>query len=322
MKPSSWKTVPNSFAETVQIVENYARQEIIQEARDKQLFYHTLDHSLAVKRRANTIFEAIEPVLPQSQLTIGLDRLKSLINMTAMAHDMVQQFSNSFEASQPRERIPGISEAATVDKLIEYIQQLNQGLSSLGVDKSILFNDQDIAIIKDGILATVCDRDPQAGKANYSFSNYSIYQPYLYNSQPKISIVGDIIALADLGTLGMEGVQPFLREGILVFVEDNLDLKDFILNCNRLSYDLGDRLTQAKIRSRLLNMSRFIVSLAQERYARFELEIAGFPPEARQILRSQVFIHFNQKNITQIQKSVPTSEKSSFAELIDFFCLK
>lgn len=320
MKQSSSKTEPNSFAETVQLVENYVKQEIIQQTRNKQLFYHTIDHSLAVKRRASTIFRAIESVLPQDRVPLDSHRLKRLIDVSAMAHDLVQQFTNSDEASQPRKRSPGISEIASVDKLTDYIQQLNQRLSKLGVDDSILFGDLDLAIIKDGILATICDRDPQAGRADYSFSPYSIYQPYLYNSQPKISIVGDIIALADLGALGMEGVEAFLREGILVFLEDNLDLKDLIINCD-VNCDCCDLPTQARIKTRLLNMSRFIVSLAQERYARFELEIAGFAPEARQILRSQVFIHFNQKNIAKIKAIVPTNENTSFTELINFFCL-
>ena len=320
MKQSSGETVPNSFAETVQLVENYAKQKISREVRDKQLYYHTIDHSLAVKRRANIIFQAIESVLPQNQIKIDFNRLKSLIGVTAIAHDMVQKFTDADEANQPRKRIPGISEVASADQLISYIHQLNQRLSKLGVDDSILFGDLDLAIIKDGILATICDRDPQAGKADYSFSPYSIYQPYLYTSQPKTSIVGDIIALADLGALGMEGVEAFLREGILVFLEDNLDLKDLILSCD-LNYDSFDLPTQAKIKARLLNMSRFIVSLAQERYARFELEIAGFPPKACQILRSQVFIHFNQKNIAQIKAIVPTDENTSFTKLINFFCL-
>ena len=316
MKQSSWSNKPNSFAETVGLVENYVRQEIIQEVRNKQLYYHTIDHALAVKRRAKLIFWAIEPVLPPDRLPLKSNRLENLLDVCAIAHDTVQEFAEIEAADRPRKRIPGISETATVNKLVEYIRQLNQELSKLDVDSSILFSDLDLAIIKDAILATICDRDPQAGKSNYSFSAHSIYQPYLYNGEPKISLLGNIIALADLGTLAMDGIEPFVREGILVFLEDNLDFKDSILNCN-----YPDSSVRAKIKVRLLNMSRFMVSLARERYARLEREIVDFPPPARQILRSQVFVHLNPQTIAKIEARIPTDDRTSLAELIDFFCL-
>jgi hypothetical protein len=318
MNPNSWKTKPSSFTETVQLVEDFVQQEIIRETEEKQLYYHTIDHAIAVKRRANHIFQAIKFILSASQLPTELNRLNRLIELCALAHDMVQQFSRSQESKSPRQRIPGVSEAATVNKLIEYIENLNQTLLATQADASILFSDLDLATIEDGILATICDRDPQAGKASYSFSPHSIYQPYLYNLQRKTSIIGKIIALADLGTLGMEGVEPYIKEGILVFLEDNLDLKSLILNCNYSNLSIPQN---TKVRLRLLNMARFIVSFAQERKARFELEIANFCPQSRQILREQVFTHLNQENIDKIKAIVPTDDQTSLVELIDFFCL-
>ena len=317
MKQNSWKK-PNSFTETAKLVEKFAIQEIARETEEKQLYYHTLDHAIAVKRRAKCIFRAIKPILSNSQSSVELDRLESLISICAMAHDMVQQFSQSEDkVATPRKRISGVSEIATANKLIDYLKHLNQKLSIDRADSAILFRDEDLATIEDAILATICDRDPKAGKANYSFSAHSIYQPYLYSSQPKISIVGNIIALADLGTLGIDGVEPYIREGILVFLEDNLDTKSLILNCDYPSPSI-----QAATKARLLNMARFIVNLAEERKARFELEIAEFCPEAREILREKVFIYLNQENIKKIKTTVPTSDNTSLEELIDFFCLK
>ena len=316
MTQDSWETKPSSFAETVQLVENFVEGEIVRETKEKQLYYHTIDHALAVKRRANIIFKAIESTLSISQRLTELNRLEHSIGLCAMAHDMVQQFCLSTEIKTPRKRISGISEIATANKLIEYINNFNRALSDRQVDSEILFSDLDIAVIKDAILATICDRDPQAGKTAYSFSSYSIYQPYLYDSQAKISIVGRIIALADLGTLGMEGVEQYIKEGILVFLEDNLDLKNLILNCDR-----SNLLIDESTRVRLLNMARFIVNLARERKARFELEIAGFTPQARQILREQVFIYLDRENIKKIEARVPTKESTNLAELADFFCL-
>lgn len=315
MKQNSWKK-PNSFTETVELVENFARQEIVRETEEKQLYYHTIDHAIAVKRRANRIFQAVKFTLSNKLSPTELARLERLIALCAMTHDMVQQFTLSKEIRTPRKRIPGVSETATVNKLVEYLKNLNQELSVNRHNSSILFSKEDLATIEEGILATVCDRDPQAGKAPYSFSAHSIYQPYLYDSQSKISIVGQIIALADLGTLGMDGVKPYIREGILVFLEDNLDVKSLILDC-----DYPNPSIQTATKARLLNMARFIVNLAQERKARFELEIAGFCPEARKVLREKVFTHFNQENIETIKAIVPNGDNVSLEELTDFFCL-
>ncbi len=316
MKKNNWEKRPNSFAETVQLVENYAVEEIKQETNKKQLYYHTLSHALSVKRRASKIFQSIKPILAESTPVATLDRLESLIKLCAMAHDMVQCFHPPTEANKSRKRFPGVSETATVNKLIDYIQNLNRQLAIDNLDASILFSDLDLKIIRDGIMATICDRDPQAGKASYSFSPYSIYQPYLYNSQHKISIVGSIIALADLGTLGMEGVENYIQEGIWIFIEDNLDLKELILNC-----DCSPKLDKHITRTRLLNMTQFIVNLAKERVARLELEISGFTASMREILRQQVFIYLDAENIKQIETIVPTDENTSLSDLIKFFCL-
>lgn len=313
MKQHGWEK-PNSFSETVRLVENLVEQQIVRETAQKQLYYHTIEHANSVKRRAIRIFQAIDSVVVNEGLSIESNRLQSLIELCAMSHDMVQDFSLADKHQIPRKRIPGVSETATVEKLFEYIEHLNRALP-IDLNSSILFNDLDLAIIEDAIMATVCELDPQAGKAVYSFSSHSIYQPYLYNSQPKTSIAGNIIALADLGTLGIDGIEPYIREGILVFVEDNLDIKNFILNCN-----YPNSLDRGEIKNRFLKMARFIVNLARERKARFELEIAGFCPKARQILREEVFIHLTQENIEKIEAIVPTNEDVSLTELIDFFC--
>lgn len=313
MITNNWETKPSSFAETVELVENFVLQEIRRETEEKQLYYHTIDHALAVKRRAKIIFQAIAPTLNQSQAEIN--RLASIIDLCAISHDMVQKFSvPGFSA--PRQRIPGVSEVATSDKLIKYINNLNQALAKHQIDPEILFADSDLSTIKEAILATICDRDPQAGKTTYSFSPFSIYQPYLYDPLKHTSLAAKIVALADLGALGIDGVEQYIKEGILVFLEDNLDLK-----CSILNGEVTKPSTTQEISTRLLSMTRFIVNLAKERQARFELEIMGFTLQARQILREQVFIYLDSNNINQIQAIVPTSDHTTLKELVDFFCL-
>lgn len=324
MKQDYWDKKPSSFADTVQLVENYVRQEIIREVRVKQLYYHNLDHALAVKRRANYIFQKIEPILSQNKSLAEIKRLACLIDLCGFAHDMVQIFEPNTSSCQPRKRRAGLSETATANKLLRFIQKLNRQLAACQIDPSFTFSDRDRKIIRDGILATICTRDPQAGQANYSFSPYSIYQPYLYEFSPKASIVGKIIALADLGALGIDGVESYIKDGILVFLEDNPDIEGTISTynssgCQNFDCYYGDG--SSAIASKILTMTRFMVSLARERKARFELEISGFEEPIRQILREQVFIHLTQKNMQKIEAMIPTQDDANLAQLIDFLSL-
>jgi hypothetical protein len=314
MTQKYWEQKPTSFAEIVQLVEKYLQAEIVQETKDKQLYYHNLDHALAVKRRANSIFQAIKPVLIENYSLQELARLESLISICGLAHDMVQ----IFEPTPPnlsRKRLSGSSETETANKLLRYIQNLNQAVATEKLDASFLFSDREQQIMRDAIIATICVQDPHGSKASATFFPHSIYQPYLYDSHSKISIVGSIIALADLGALGMDGVEAYIQDGILVFLEDNPHLQELVLHCHHPNSSTQD-LTKAK----LLTMSRFIVDLAYERQARFEQEIAGFMPQMRQILRNQVFIYLNQASIDRITTLVPNQSSASFSQLISFFC--
>jgi len=324
VKKNYWNKKPSSFAETVQLVENYVQAEIRQETKDKQLFYHSLDHALAVKSRASSIFQAIKSFLAQEISAAELKRLEDLINLSALAHDMVQLFDPSTPVNQSRKRLTGLSETETANKLLKYIQDLNRQLTTSDPTSAILFSDRDQQIIQDAIAATVCQHNSQVDIANDTFSAPSIYQPYLYQSQPKISIVGSIIALADLGTLGMEGADQYIQDGILIFLEDNPNYEGLIMDCNSQKYepktgcDLPDK---NLVRNKLLTMAQFMVSFAHDRKARFEWEISGFSPQVRQTLRDQVFIYLSQETISQIEAVIPTHQNASLAELIDFFYL-
>lgn len=326
MTQKYWEQQPTSFTETVQLVEQYVQGEIVQEIKDKQLYYHNLNHALAVKRRANSIFQAIKPILAENHSRQELTRLESLISICGLAHDMVQIFEPTLP-NLTRKRLSGSSELQTANKLLRYIQNLNQALiqalKTEKLDSSLLFSDREQQIIRDAIMATICIQDPQGSKAAASCSSYAIYQPYLYDPQNKISIVGSIIALADLGALGMDGVEAYIQDGILVFLEDNPHLKELVLNCHLPSDRLnpsGEDTTQELTRVKLLAMSRFIVDLAHERRARFEQEITGFIPQMRQILRNQVFIYLNQESINQVKSLVPNQSSVNLSELISFFC--
>ena len=305
---------PNSFSETVQLVEKYALKEIKQETEAKQLYYHTVNHAIAVKRRANTIFQAVRPYLETNSNILELNRIAELINLVAVAHDLVQEIIPATKANTSRKRPAGVSEFATIDKLIQYINNLNQTLLQYNIDNAIKFSDSDIQIITESIAATICELDPLAATSG------SIYQPYLYRSSSKISWVANIIALADLGTLGMEGAKTYLHEGILIFLEENPDLVELITNNNSVNIisTNGDRYRDL-IKKRLLKMNRFMVNLARDRQRRFQQEITVFPEAAQNILQHQVFVYLNNNTINQVKQLIPTDEQTNLTELLAFF---
>ena len=308
-------TIPSCFSETVQLVENYALEQIKQQTEQKQLYYHTVQHAIAVKRRAKIIFQAIRPTVETNSNTAELDRIASLIDVCAIAHDLVQEIIPATETNTPRKRPVRVSELATIDQLIKYIKNLNQKLSKQNISESAKFNPLDLQIISEAIAATICELDPFAPTPN------SIYQPYLYSSETKLSLVAHIIALADLGTLGMEGIEPYLHEGILVFLEENPDLVKLISTTNNIEAQsrLKTIQNQEITKQRLLKMTRFMVNLAKDRQIRFKQEITAFPQQAQDILQHQIFKYLNLNTIHKIEELTPTNKNNSLSELLDFF---
>lgn len=130
-------------------------------------------------------------------------------------------------------------------------------------------------------------------------------------------MVANIIALADLGTLGMEGVEPYIHEGILIFLEENPDLVELITTNGDITQD--NQQQNQMLKKRLLKMTCFMVDLAKDRLVRFNPEIAPFPPEAQNILQQQIFQQLNIETINQIKQLIPTEENISLRELLNFF---
>ncbi len=322
MKNENFAELPSSFEETVTIVKNFALLEIQRESQQKQLFYHNCAHAYAVQRRAEIIFKAIAPFESEASQT-SLTRIKHLIDLCAIAHDMVQQFLPHTDLHTSRKRESGISEKMTIAKLINYIESLNLQLSSQQVEgtppsndgaerdcvnNSILFTDSDLQIIQEAIEATIC---------LYDSKDNSIYQPSLYTSESKISLAARIIALADLGSLGIEGIEAYCQEGSLIFLEENPDTISIILN---QEYDNQPKLGE-NLRQRLLKRARFQVDFARGREARFMREVQGFTVEAIAILSHKVFRYLNRNTIKKIELVTPTRDETTLEKLIEFFNL-
>lgn len=271
------------------------------EISEKHLIYHNRNHIDGVVRRSNQIFQAIRPHLGVEK---DPDQLESLLNLCAVSHDLIQIFTPQSEANIARRRESGISEAATIEVIFNTIQKLNLN------DQDYIFTDPDLYLIREAILTTSCDYDPM---------EESIFQPMLYQENPVISDIARILALADLGTLGIEGIDAYNTEGKLLFLEENLDIQALIEDPILTSQILGDPILSENIRQRLLRRTRFQLNLAKSRLKRCSNEFSYFPVESIPILTNEVFKYLTPETIHILEKTTPIQEETSLETLICFF---
>lgn len=312
--PTDSARLYSSFEEAIAKVKTFVQESFDREIVENQLYYHNHEHINNVQRRANTIFRVI---CPYWQASLGnkvnpeyITRISQLLDLCAVAHDMIQVFVPQTQFHTPRRRETGVSERLTIEKLLNYIKDLNQQLKYC-VDDSVLFTKADLSIIQDSIEATICVYDP---------SDQSIYQPALYDENKNLSIVARIIALADIGSLGMDGIASYNHEGSLLFLEENPDVIPIILN--QVVKIAADNSEYENIRQRLLRRARFQVNFAKSRLQRYSQEISSFPSDAILTLTNETFQYLNPEIIQEIELTTPTNENTSLEELMVFFNLE
>lgn len=306
--------LPTTIAESVAQIKTFALQEFEREILQKQLYYHTREHVNNVQRRANQIFQAVCPYWKappdEGQPTINILRMKLLLDLCAAAHDMVQVFVVQTQPHTSRKREPGVSEMATLDRLLKYINELNQQLRKHDPASPARLTDEDMTIIRDAIAATICAYDP---------TEQAIYQPELYNPNKSLSPVARILALADIGALGIDGVKVYHQEGSLLVLEENLDLIPLLLDGRIHSLDSDNSELYQNFQQRLLRRCRFQVNFAKSQLARLDREVAGFPEEAISTLTHEVFKYLNPTTIQEIEATTPTDENATLEVLLQFF---
>ena len=306
--------LPTTFAESIERIKIFALQEFEREIAQKQLYYHTYEHVNNVQRRSQHIFQVVRPywevASSQDQPPISLPRMELLLTLCAFAHDMVQIFIPPTQPHTARKRQPGVSEMATIDQLLEYINELNQQLTTSDQDSPARLTNEDLTIIRDAIETTICA---------YDTTEQAIYQPKLTQDNQSLSLVARILALADIGALGLDGIKVYNREGSQLFLEENLDVIPLLLDGTIHSLSASNWELYENIRQRLLSRCRFQVNFAKSRLARFEREVADFPPDAISELTHKVFKYLNATTIQEVEKITPTDENTSLEVLLQFF---
>jgi hypothetical protein len=304
------KNSNSSFADSVDRLNNLVMLQMKREVIRNKLYYHTESHLITVQKNSQLIFSVVRPYLPID--IEAIHRMALLLDVCAVAHDLVQIFTPN-QPHTSRQRELGVSERATIKQLFSYIESINYEILKESLGSEGVFTSLDLAIIEEAIIGTIC---------NYDHGDGAIYQPLLYRQNSPISVVSYILALADIGSLGIEGTAAYNREGSLLFLEENPDVISIIQNENMGNLHKENPQLYENIRQRLLARARFQVNFAKSRLNRLPRELSVLPTEAIPVLTKDVFKHLNQENIEKIVASTPTNPDTSLESLIKFFELE
>jgi hypothetical protein len=292
---------PSPLMNATEQIKESLMQIFDREITEKCLCYHTRDHLQGVQRRASQIFKVVSPFLKSIE---NPSRLEHLLDFCAITHDLIQVFIPHTEANITRRREPGISELSTIQVVLDQIQKFD---SQQDRDS---FTACDLYIIREAILTTICEYDP---------IEQAIFQPMLYETDRPISYVSRILALADIGTLGIEGIEAYNSEGRLLFLEENPDVRSILKQQQLSNICLENPELAENIRQRLLKRTQFQVNLAKSRLVRCPQELAAFPTGAIPELTHKVFQHLTPQIIQEIEATTPIAEDIALETLISFF---
>lgn len=303
--PSS-QPPPQTFAEALARVEALLLADFDREIVQKQLYYHNHHHVNTVRRRARKLLDALRPFLVDCAEE-ELARVQGLLDLCAMAHDAIQLFEPQDDCHASRRREAGRSEMATLERLLDYIRSVNQ---SLDPSSPARFTDADLHMVREAIIATICHYDP---------ADQAIYQPSLYQTDRALPLVAHLLALADIGALGVDGVEFYNQEGSLLFLEENPDLIALIGNGQMPTLRAYHPNLYENLRQRLLRRARFQVSFARSRLARYPHEVRTLPVASLPALRHQVFKYLTEETVHIVESTTPTDEDTAAEVLVEFF---
>src|ERR1700690_1814243 len=245
--------------------------------RGLRLAYHNEEHTRKVMRRALAILSAIDRSLRRagsgpSPFVYRNVRLGCMYHDERMDNNIVE-----LDGLRTRRFERGRNERASAEDLGAYIALLNE---RYGSGEAISAQDREECI--QSVLVT----EP-------TFSEGTVLQPKLAEGR---SIAITVVALADLGSAGMEEPKDFLKECDALFFEMHPDFADMILR---------DSISETEEMSFRKAMSAPVASdtaYVRGRQAAFSTEIVGLPDVAYPALRA-VFSRFDE-NIAAIPEEM------------------
>lgn len=254
--------------------------------------FHNSHHTKDVIRRTYSILSAIQKANPEliteHEILLG--------KMAAVYHDVVQNWKeNKINeggfAKILRQRFTKRNELDSAELAVEFMNDAN------AEGNGEIFMAEDENIVREAIKATIPDYDPRTN---------TVIQPKLDKDS---LVVERAVALADLGTAGMDGAVAFCKEGDALFREENLDILDSAKKSDELSDAQKDY-----YRKRMLAWSEFQPLFAEGRKTLLNSELEGLPEESREAVKLS-FDKFDES--TKAAKDRATRrEKMTFEELL------
>ncbi len=173
----------------------------------ENLPFHNTDHTRQVMRRTQLILSTIssaDPTLVSSQ-----DML--LGQLAAAFHDSEQKWKNKKvktgnQDTLIRERYGVGNEVISCANAVNYMVHVNE---TEGKD---IFSKDDIETVVEAILVTI---------PVFDLRHQTVAQPNLSN---RTSLVARAVALADLGSAGLDGLEMVKEDSKKLFREENLDI--------------------------------------------------------------------------------------------------
>ena len=254
--------------------------------------FHNVEHTQGVIRRTELVLAAIREAEP----SLVSERDMALGRLAPAYHDTVQKWEEIRTVEGPftkvmRRRFVRENERASADEGVGYMEEVNSR-------DVLVFSESDKAVFGEAIDATIPDWDPL---------NKTVFQPQLTEGS---SLIARAVALADLGTAGMDGPQAYTREGRAIFREDNLDVLAALQGRDRQAITGPQK---EYFRSRMLAWLKFQPTFAKGRQARLEAELSAIPERARPAV-SALFNKFDE-SIAAAEEVAKQAEAMNFEDL-------
>lgn len=252
--------------------------------------FHNEGHTKSVIERVKKLLEAM----------LVSDRAVKLGALIASYHDTIQdgEIKETEDGRKIRSRFIEKNEAASALELVTYMRA-----------NPSYFSDEDIEMAEDAIEATI---------PGFDMGHMTVIQPRLLESIDAAlaredalsdkSLVTRALALADLGTAGMDAPDMFAEDGNRVFREDNMDIYEALEHPDTLS-DAQKEFFQ----KRMLGWTTNQIAFARGREALLDRELQGLPEEVERNVRA-LFSHFD-ANIQRAQSKVDRRKLMTFEEL-------
>lgn len=224
-----------------------------------RLHFHQTRHTKDVYRRTELILLAVREIEPnlvsKHNLQIGL--------LAAGFHDVVQEW---VEEKVPegkhlklfRRRLFGSNERASIGDTVGYMNRVNKEA------QTEIFSWNDKVLVTEAINVTIPSFDPKVS---------TVVQPNLLTTT---SMVARAVALADLGTAGLDGQKSFSYDGDAIFREENMDVFDASRSKTAIA-----REDKEYFRERMIKQSDSQSKFAEGRRHMLRFELDGLSPRVK-----------------------------------------